>query len=153
MRAHRGRVAHRPQLPRIKTFRLRIARGTAKQKYSVLVLPPSTPLAHSMLLGVWLHHVADVHFGVAGGDLEQAGRLRALLNVAQLSGARLALPFDREAEFGIQPHRTRFATGVRAFVLDGAPAVHRLVAHLMAGSNLLALHFYPIGTSHFHVGG
>src|SRR6267154_6356601 len=97
MQAHRGRVAHRPRLPRIKTFLLRSARGTATEKYSVVILPASTPLARSMLLGVLLHHVADVHLGVACGDLEQAGRLRALLNVAQLSAARLALPFDREA--------------------------------------------------------
>src|SRR6266566_7569305 len=97
MQAHRGRVAHRPRLPRIKTFLLRSARGAAHQKYSVVVLSASTPLAHSMLRGALLHHVADVHLGVACGDLEQVGRLRALLNVAQLSGARLALPFDREA--------------------------------------------------------
>jgi len=40
-----------------------------------------------MLLGVLLHHVADVHLAVACGDLEPGGRLRTLLNVAQLSGA------------------------------------------------------------------
>src|ERR1700730_7760933 len=97
MQAHRGRVAHRPRLPRIKTFLLRSARRTASQKYSVVVSPASTPLAPSMLRGVLLHHVADVHLGVACGDLEQTGRLRALLNIAQLSGSRLALPFDREA--------------------------------------------------------
>src|ERR1700686_1422403 len=97
MQAHRGRVAHRPRLPRIKTFLLRSARGTANQKYSVVVLPAATPLAHSMLRGVLLHHIADVHLGVACGDLEQAGPLGALLNVAQLSGPRLALPFDGEA--------------------------------------------------------
>src|SRR6266851_4036526 len=94
MQAHRGRVAHRPRLPRIKTFLLRSARGTANQKYSVAVLPASTPL------GVLLHHVADVHLGVACGDLQQAGRLRALLNVTQLSGARVALPFDEKRSSG-----------------------------------------------------
>src|ERR1700716_151214 len=104
MQARRGRVARRPQLPRIKALLLRSARRTATEKYSVVVLPASTRVAHSMLLGVLLHHVPDVHLGVTRGDLEQAGRLRALLNVAQLTGAVLALPFDREAKLGVKPH-------------------------------------------------
>src|SRR5260370_38884113 len=100
---------------------------------------------------MFLHHPAHIHFGGAGRDRKQTGRLGSLLDVAQLSTAARALPFHWKSQLGIEPDLTGLSLRIRAFILDGAAAVYRFISQLVTAPALVVSQLQPVTAGILHV--
>src|ERR1700674_1331725 len=98
-------------------------------------------------------HVSHIHLLVVRGNRKEACGLRSFLDVTQFTTAVLALPFQGEAKFRIEPNVADIAVRGCALVLDGAPAIHDFASNLMAASAGLGCHFLPFVACILDVGG
>lgn len=98
-----------------------------------------------------LHAAWHLHLGKPSRNLEETGWLRAFLNVAKFSAAVLRLPFQREAQLGIDPEVIDASVCIGGFKFHRAAAVYRIIADFMAGRALIFWHLLPIVASGVYI--